>query len=194
MKLVRTPNLGCGTACGLLEGAPHKAWDSSPVVMRRGPNAFLVIGLAFLDCGAAVGRFAADERPSRRRLVSDAVDEGLWPHGFQSREAPDWVNRALGLSLRSAALLWSVMTSLRDRRLSCAIQTTVASAARPQLPCGESRTDESIKLKKPCMFRRTNDSEQRANRRRGPSWRFPRRSKILNGFGHGAPARFPSHC
>jgi hypothetical protein len=78
--------------------------------MRRGVNAFLVIGLAFLDRGAVVGRFAADQRPSRRRLVSDAIEEGLWPHAFQSRETPDWVNRALGLSLRGAALLLSVMS------------------------------------------------------------------------------------
>jgi hypothetical protein len=77
--------------------------------MRRGANAFLVIGLVFPDRGAAVGRFAADEPSSRRRLVSDAIDEGLWPHAFQSRESPDWVNRALGLSL-SAALLCSVMS------------------------------------------------------------------------------------
>jgi hypothetical protein len=136
-------------------------------------------GLASPDRGAAIGRFAADERPSRRRLVSDAIDEGLWPHAFQSREAPDWVNRALGLSLRGAAPLRSVMTSLRGCRLSCAIQTTFAAAARPQLPWRESRTDESIRLKKPvCPDGAAGQSSKRAELAffaspQNPQWFWP---------------------
>jgi hypothetical protein len=162
---VRTPcALVLAAACGLLEG--HPAQEPGP---QGSPDAArsecVAIGLASLNRGTAVGRFAAMSARCRRRLGSDAIDEGLWPHAFHAEKCPiGSITRRGCCRRRCAAVVRHDLTQTRQSDLGDPNNLCVRGQAAVVLLGIVDRWQHQIE-KRVCSVGRTTQT-----REQGPDW------------------------